>query len=226
MKKIFSALFVFCFFKLTLAQPGTLDKSFGNNGTIISETYGGTAKAVAIQQDGKIIAVGDGGYGTTGGFLAVRYFSNGTLDSSFGDKGRALIEFQTIDVVDCAIQQDGKLLVAGSIATNNPDNNIDIAITRFNSDGTIDKGFGEDGKVISSIGNADYLTAISVTKTGKIIASGYVFHINGNDTAFLLQYNESGKIDSSFANKGVFEFTNGGDDLATAGQTIDEDGNI
>ena len=75
-----------------LAQPGTLDSTFGSNGvtlTAINFTNSSIATCLAIQSDGKILvgAFFDdwGPINTSGGLL--RYNSQGKLDSSFGNGG-------------------------------------------------------------------------------------------------------------------------------------------
>ncbi len=69
------------------AQPGALDNSFGNGGIVVGEGYTGYAYATTLQQDGKILAVGGGGYKNVGGAMVVRYNTNGSIDNTFGDEG-------------------------------------------------------------------------------------------------------------------------------------------
>ena len=72
-----------------LAAPGTLDPSFGNNGWVTTFFPGTTsseqAHGLALQPDGKMIAVGtaDTGMG------AARYLPDGLPDPSFGYQGKA-----------------------------------------------------------------------------------------------------------------------------------------
>src|SRR5579885_3245870 len=88
--KYFLGLILFCkiIVAKATAQPGTLDPSFGNEGIVIGEGYTGLCYASALQSDGKIIAGGDGG-----GFLLVRYNTDGSPDSSFGNAGRVVTSF-------------------------------------------------------------------------------------------------------------------------------------
>ena len=50
----------------------------------------------AVQKDGKVICGGSGGHDTIGGFVALRYTSNGLLDSSFGSDGISYVYFGKI----------------------------------------------------------------------------------------------------------------------------------
>jgi uncharacterized delta-60 repeat protein len=66
-------------------QDGSLDLSFGTNGTVVSDfgTYGGGA-AITLQSDGKILLAGNAGDDPgNGDFALVRYNANGTLDTAF-----------------------------------------------------------------------------------------------------------------------------------------------
>src|SRR5258706_2071287 len=78
---------------------GTLDESFGLGGkTRASLGSLSFAKAVVIQPDGKIVVVGDGiGPGTGFDFAVVRFKNDGSIDYSFGFKGRVTIDFRGFD---------------------------------------------------------------------------------------------------------------------------------
>ena len=150
MKKI--TLFYLFLLQITfaLAQPGAIDSTFGTNGKVLSENYEGSGRSVAVQADGKIVIGGGGGwYGTDSsviaGFLAVRYNADGTIDESFGDAGRALNDLAdplvSKTVYKIAIQPDGKIVAAGTYG-------FALALVRYNTDGSIDTGFGEGGIAI------------------------------------------------------------------------------
>src|SRR5207302_934197 len=91
-------------FKFALARynvDGSLDTSFGSGGMVTTPIgniiaadlpYGGVANAVAIQPDGTIVAAGANlvPYPGRGNFALVRYDSDGSLDSSFGNGGKVM----------------------------------------------------------------------------------------------------------------------------------------
>src|SRR2546428_11430142 len=72
-----------------LAADGDLDPVFGTNGSVTTAIGARTdrAVAVAIQSDGKIVAVGYSDNGTSDEFALGRYNPNGSLDTSFGSGG-------------------------------------------------------------------------------------------------------------------------------------------
>ena len=75
---------------------GSLDPSFGNHGTVVT-AFTGTAEAVAVQSDGKIVVAGGHvllpalqvEYGLA------RFDVNGDLDGSFGNGGTLTTSFPT-----------------------------------------------------------------------------------------------------------------------------------
>ena len=103
-------------------RPGSLDTSFGRGGKVMG-TIG--ASALAIEKDGKLVAAGTSNTGPIVGsntdagenrFALVRYNANGTLDTSFGRGGKVTTPIGSggDGAAALAIQQDGKLVAAGS----------------------------------------------------------------------------------------------------------------
>ncbi len=86
MKSIFISTILILLYSQLTAQPGTLDKSFGEGGTVIS-TYSGEIYSSVLQPDGKIVVGGRGDYykdgKLTSSSLLARYNENGSIDFSF-----------------------------------------------------------------------------------------------------------------------------------------------
>src|SRR5262245_34398023 len=77
--------------------------------------------------------------------LAYSQTQSGTLDLTFGTGGLVTTNFgSSAGASNVALQPDGKLVVAGAIAQNG---RTDFAVARYNSDGSLDAGFGVGGKV-------------------------------------------------------------------------------
>ncbi len=157
-----------------LGQAGSLDLSFGGTGMVSTAltTYDNGAAAVAIQPDQKIVT---GGYANTGGrhdFCLARYKPNGTLDSTFNGTGIVTFSVSSLDdgIEDIAIQPDGKIVAVGWADNNN---HQDIALARFNPDGSIDNTFGTGGKVTTDMaaGNESAFGVV-IQPDGKIVVCG------------------------------------------------------
>ncbi|WP_248783003.1 delta-60 repeat domain-containing protein, partial [Streptomyces exfoliatus] len=77
--------------------------------------FGGddVAERVAVQADGKIVAVGRAG-GAFRDFALARYNTDGSLDTTFNGDGRVTTDFGGDDVAErVAVQADGKIVAVG-----------------------------------------------------------------------------------------------------------------
>jgi uncharacterized delta-60 repeat protein len=208
-------------------QDGTLDESFGKGGIVTTSLSGGDdcSTAIAIQDDGKILASGTSHNGTSKDFALLRYNANGSLDASFGKEGIVINSIQTGDdnASGIAIQKDGKIVVAGS---SNNGNSNDFALIRYNPNGTLDKSFGKKGIIVTSLqtGNDD-VAGFTLQPDGKILVSGSSNNGKSNDFA-LARYNVNGTMDPDFGTGGVVmtSLGNGNDD--GSGIALQKDGKI
>jgi uncharacterized delta-60 repeat protein len=180
------------------AAPGDLDTSFGIGGKVVIDFGPGSnsAAAVVLQLDGKIVAAGTGG---SGHFALARYNTDGSLDASFGGGGKVTTVvggiFESANAV--ALQPDGKIVAAGG---SSPDGFCcQVALARYNPDGSLDPSFDGDGKLTTFVGGATTANAVAVQGDGKILVAGsFVF---GN--AFVVaRFNGDGSLDRSFGSGG------------------------
>jgi uncharacterized delta-60 repeat protein len=160
---------------------GTLDTSFGGTG-IVRPNFGGSfdgAEAVGVQPDGKPVVFGRSAMGGAMGFALLRLQPDGKPDSSFGTLGVVLTNLiprtTSVSSVDrgkrVVIQSDGKILCAGD---SRLDDDIFLALTRHNPDGSLDRSFGENGKVTTFIpARAIELTGLAVQSDGKVVLAGF-----------------------------------------------------
>ncbi|MEZ0318206.1 MAG: cadherin-like domain-containing protein [Methylophilaceae bacterium] len=151
--------------------------------------------ASAIQADGKILLAGYSWDPYT--FTLVRYNADGSLDSSFSGDGKLTtkIGIGIDNAYSIAVQSDGKVLLAGSSSdtTNN------IAVVRYNSDGTLDSSFDSDGKFIANFAMTDGAAkGVIVQSDGKILIAG-----NINHQFALVRLNSDGSLDNSFDSDGT-----------------------
>ncbi|MHC4575042.1 MAG: hypothetical protein ACYS76_13070, partial [Planctomycetota bacterium] len=219
-------------FALARYEPnGSLDTSFGTDGLVItdfnsSNDYG---QAVAIQDDGKIVVAGTSRIGTPSGrdFALARYNPNGSLDISFDADGLVTTDFGSInESVDAvAIQPDGKIVVAGDILCDTS-GGWDFALSRYNTDGTLDMSFGTSGLVLidfASIG--DFAADVAIQCDGKIIVVGETRALSNRMLA-LACCNSDGTLDSSFGTAGKVVTDLGPTEDIAGGIALQGDGKI
>lgn len=127
----------------------------------------------------------------------------GDLDPSFGTGGKVTTDFfGDIDRANAlALQSDGKIVVAGTAVNSNTGG--DFALTRYNSDGSLDMSFGTAGKVTTDFfGFFDEARAVAIQSNGKIVATGVTFSNDSFTDFALARYNIDGSLDSTFGTAG------------------------
>lgn len=170
------------------------------------------AYAVALQSDGKMVIAGIrfvGNNAFTGDFLVARYNTDGTLDTTFGQRGSVTTDFgQTATASALAVQPDGKIVVAGGTYPGFPFAG-QYALARYNRNGTLDTTFGVGGLVRTTFNSQGaYASALVLQADGKIIAAGTKYidfsSDESSDTDFgLARYNPDGSLDSTFGIGGL-----------------------
>jgi uncharacterized delta-60 repeat protein len=154
---------------------GSFDEEFGDGGRALhpistaADATDEEAHALVIAPDGKIVLGGHVGIYPSD-FAAMRYLPNGKLDKSFGKAGAVVTDLGGDDkAAAVAVQPDGKIVLAGRCANEDDD----WAMLRYNSDGSLDKSFGNGGIVATDLtGGEDYATGIVLQKDGNIVVGG------------------------------------------------------
>ncbi|HOY47975.1 MAG TPA: T9SS type A sorting domain-containing protein [Flavobacteriales bacterium] len=185
-----------------LLPDGDFDTTFSTDGKVkLSFGLGNGSKAhkILIQNDGKIVAIGEAYGGSNFNFAAARFHANGVVDSTFGVNGLITHDVNGFNDFgyDALLLEDGKILIGGT--AYNSDGNSAFAWIRLLEDGTIDTGFASNGKLILNI-NSNYNEVVEVMElhpNGKIISAGYT----GGDFAVLCM-NIDGVSDASFGSNG------------------------
>jgi uncharacterized delta-60 repeat protein len=207
------------------APPSGLDPTFGSDGRVSTPVGAGKGEAVLIQSDGGIITAGRVAVGGGIDFALTRHDADGKLDTGFGDGGIVTTDFagQVDQANSVAVQPDGKIVVAGFAATGALLNaNDDIALARYNSDGTLDTSFGTGGMVITDLGTKTELGRAVVIQPsdGKIVVAGTV-----DSDVVLVRYTPDGDVDTAFGQSGVTITDLGNDDFAN-GVALTADGQV
>jgi uncharacterized delta-60 repeat protein len=134
------------------------------------------------------------------GFTVTICGKPGALDTSFGG-GRVLVGMGISDDYGyaVAVQPDGKVLVAGSIAEHQGD----FALLRLTRDGAPDPTFGAGGKVFTDFGGfTDTIYAIALQTDGKIVVAGTSV-VSGSSFDFAAaRYLPDGTLDNTFSGDG------------------------
>ncbi|CAN5673266.1 hypothetical protein BH24ACT25_BH24ACT25_11770 [soil metagenome] len=189
-----------------MAAPGDLDRTFSGDGKVTTD-FGGSAfaRAVAIQPDRKIVAVGRPPNRLGGGFAVARYTPSGALDPTFGAGGRVLGRFGddfSDGAFDVAIQDDGRIVVVGTA------NNSTFAIARLLPTGESDPSFSGDGIQTVSFSDAeddqDMASGVAIDSQGRIVVIGTHHSNDTRSYSFfaVARLKLDGSLDRSFSGDG------------------------
>jgi uncharacterized delta-60 repeat protein len=211
---------------------GTLDNTFGVNGKVRTDTgLNDSGTSVAVQPDGKIVVVGERGFGSPERDAVVaRYNADGSLDPTFSTDGLAIIDNgigNGISAAAVTIQPDGRILAGGSVVEGG---DLDFAIIRLNTDGSLDSTFGVDGIVRTKFGTGltEYVIfkGLALQSDGKIVAAGVSDSIDGQSNFAVARYNADGSLDSTFDSDGKLIVPAGSAPNRVQGIDLDSSGRI
>ena len=220
-----------------LAVGGQLDPSFSGDGWVrtvevrsASNNYlPKGARDVALQPDGKILAVGELIDGTSHWYFGVfRYLPDGSLDPSFGERGFAELQIGTVSFANAvAVQRDGRIVVAGEGSCPRA---ICFAAARFMPDGSLDRSFGGDGVVTTMFAQCGCRAYdVAVQPDGRVVLAGMRFRggdAQDDELFAVARYLPDGRLDRTFSRDGRVSIDFGfGDDDAFA-LAVQPDGRI
>ena len=227
MNKIYTGSILFLLFFLAsfqnnnLAQaPGTLDAQFGTGGStqVAFLTFQSDCKAMAIQNDGKIILAGQYIGGGKGNMGFVRLNADGTPDNTFGTNGSVSVPFDNtnVSVVSVQVLPNGQIIAGG---------NSDglVTILRMLANGTVDNSFGVNG-VVQFSGDLNALTDLIILPGGKLAGCGVADQGNGKLFA-AFRRNADGTADNTFGTNG-FAYVNVGTQPSVTRMKAQTDGKL
>jgi len=182
---------------------GTPDTSFNATGaqTISFGSMDDLAYSFTFDQDGKIVVVGRMDSGTVA-IAVARLTTSGFLDTTFNGTGKAVTYIGSGHsyAYDVKVQSDGKILVVGGgkPAFSSPNN--DLAVVRFNANGTLDSTFGVGGKTTFSLGGEELATNLQLQNDGKLVLG--VYQSDAINRMILVRMTAEGNMDASFGSGG------------------------
>lgn len=185
------------------ATPGSLDPTFGNGGTVVTNGDGTPGDAV-LESNGDILVTVDGNM--SGGVL--RYLPSGKLDPTFGTGGFAPIGSTSLTLAasGIAVQPNGDVLVASG-ATNATGTVDGIAVERLLPNGSPDTTFGNGGVAFVQIAAGEPTTpAIVEESNGNILVGGSVFVVMKRHDFFdgvVARFTSRGVPDATFGSGGL-----------------------
>jgi uncharacterized delta-60 repeat protein len=218
-------------------SDSTPGDAYGTAGKTVTNLFGSNdfPNGIVLQADGKAVVAGYT-FGPTGSFnfAVARYTTAGVLDTSFGAtdadgvNGAAATDFYSSANASSddkgyavAIQADGKIVVAGQVATvdlNTFASTSQFALARYNTDGSLDDGSGTDITPLDTFDNdgkrtddftaqEDRANAVAVQTDGRIVAGGWSNMQAGGFEAFkdwrIATYNSTGSLDTGFGSGGT-----------------------
>jgi uncharacterized delta-60 repeat protein len=191
-----------------LLPDGSIDPSFGGGdgetkiwfASPPNGCFGGF-NDVVLQPDVKIVAVGV----ACGDVAVARFLPDGALDPQFGTGGTVRTPVSKTgsraEANAVALQPDGKIVVIGA----KPGSESDVAIFRYDPDGTLDTTFHGDGTLVSDVPGSAYATDVAVDANGDIwiagVESGVVPSVEA--VPLLARYLPHGRLDPAFGDGGV-----------------------
>ncbi len=191
-------------FSLLRFNPdGSLDTGFGQEGALITSVSLGDdeALALAILDDGRIVAGGYADNGSSRDFALVCYLADGRLDMEFGRNGVALTPVSAGDdeISAIAIATGNRIVVAGNVS--GPSGSVAV-VARYLPDGELDSSFGERGVTLLGVGSVSRAEGLALRDQGGVIISG-TFTMGSRVALMLTALDEHGVLDSSFGARGV-----------------------
>ena len=160
-----------------LTTAGAVDTTFGTSGKVTLAAIGTSSdfgRGIAIQPDGKIVVTGNATSGTVSQLLAIRFNSDGTLDTAFGTNGIAKLSDSRLTSslgYFVGLQSSGKIVTGGYGTSGGKSTLVN---TRFNTDGTLDTSYASNGIYIELAG--PYGTGAycgTVASDGSTVLSGW-----------------------------------------------------
>lgn len=182
---------------------GALDPSFNLDGTVTTMVgrEDDEIAAIAVQDDGYIVAAGYSMTESGRDFTLVRYTPDGLLDHSFGLGGIVITEYGSLDdeFTSLAVDSEGRLVVAG-YTTGTAGRAVIVA--RYLPGGNLDLTFGDQGMSLIGVGEDTLARSLAVDDQGRILVAGSYLYQDRTEL-MVLRLTAEGELDNSFGEEGL-----------------------
>lgn len=187
-------------------SDGSVDTNFANSGTHVLQfdnVSPGTFYSVKEMTDGRILC---GGTCNIVGIGAIRFMSDGSLDTTFSSDGKVL------HLINCSfmpsraiLMQNGKIVIAG----RNLDgvNNAHFVAVCYDSTGMLDTTFATGGLLTDSV-NLKYIYADAysdIQSDDKIVMA--CTRVPVSDGIEVIRFTPAGVLDNTFGTNGHVNLT-------------------
>ncbi|MER7705579.1 hypothetical protein ABTX81_22145 [Kitasatospora sp. NPDC097605] len=205
-----------------LNTDGSLDTTFGGGLGLTTLQLGASSHFFGLAQrnDGKLIAGGFNVNALTANtnFLAARFNTDGSLDTTFGTAGSAHVSFGLLSDLAFGITltnggNNGKIVLAGLAQSIDPFNIIGsgaFGLTELNADGSLNLSFGTLGKTTTKVSLlGDEARSVTIGPAGKIYAAGESNEVSPfpldptSGVQTVLRYTSNGLLDTSWGTSGI-----------------------
>lgn len=153
-------------------------------------------RALGLLKDGGLVAVGN-----EGGFYLKKLKSNGEADINFGVNG-VVVDGSATDAMAVTIDKNGKVLVVGYGGA------MYAAVARYNTDGSKDANFGENGTLLINFDGYNVSKDIQVQSDGKILITSFTSTStqtgspSTTERVAVARLNNDGSLDQTFGEGG------------------------
>ena len=199
----------------------TFGQSVGGCGSVPS-----AFQDVLLEPDGDLIVAGYAQYDCAGpqrDFWIHRLSPEGSSQGLFQ---RPVFNGQFEAVMGLARQSDGRIVAAGVAGSINTLSSYDVAVARFEPDGTLDDTFGDEGEFILDVsGDHDTALDVAVQPDGLIAAVGYRT-IGAQRDALIFRLTADGALDSTFGAGGIVTSDFAGFNDFFGGVAVQPDGKL
>jgi uncharacterized delta-60 repeat protein len=205
-----------------LTPQGVLDTTFGAGGFAIKNVFvganGEVTRGIVVQSTGKIVVAGAVEHAGAADprdrdMFAARFNADGTLDTTFGTGGVAILDLSDGEVVGngfvadsqwgLAVYPDDRLVISGGQKREGA-TDTDWAIVRLTANGARDTTFGTNGVFSLDVDNVNNNPRNpTILPDGSVISSGY-YTSNGVILPGIFKLTPNGTLDTTFGVNGVF----------------------